>query len=146
MVSSTLHTCLAALWLAAAGLTASAEAQSFDRPKLPKLTPPTGQPMPELVVSYLQGGADDCAAAAAAAQIAGSGSFFVNSTLATTNLYNRDVWFVWTASADGTVFMGLCGTTPADTLLFAYPYNGGACPVQGAPSLAQNAPGTTANL
>jgi hypothetical protein len=138
MVSSTLHTCLAALWLAAAGLTASAEAQSFDSPKLPKLTPPTGQPMPELVVSYLQGGADDCAAAAAAAQIAGSGSFFVNSTLATTNLYNRDVWFVWTASADGTVFMGLCGTTPADTLLFAYPYNGGACPVQGAPSLAQN--------
>jgi hypothetical protein len=138
MVSSTLHTCLAALWLAAVGLTASAEAQSFDSPKLPKLTPPTGQPMPELVVSYLQGGADDCAAAAAAAQIAGSGSFFVNSTLATTNLYNRDVWFVWTASADGTVFMGLCGTTPADTLLFAYPYNGGACPVQGAPSLAQN--------
>ncbi len=124
--------------LVAASLVAPAGAQTFDSPKLPKLQPPAGNPTAEMLVSHLQGGSDTCAAATSAAQIAGSGSFFVNSTLATTNLYNRDVWFVWTASVDGVVFMGLCGSTPADTLLFAYPFNGGACPVQGAPTLAQN--------
>jgi hypothetical protein len=124
--------------LAATLLAIPAAAQTFDSPKLPKLTPPSGPPTPELLVSNLLGGSDSCAGAAAAAPIAGSGSFFVNSTLATTELYNRDVWFAWTATVDGTVFMGLCGSTPADTLLFAYAWNGGACPVQGVPALASN--------
>ena len=119
-------------------LAVPAVAQTFDSPKLPKLQPPAGNPTPQQLVSNLQGGADTCAAAATSAQIAGSGSFFVNSTLAASDTYNRDVWFLWTASTDGVVYMGLCGSTPADTLLFAYPYNGGACPATGAPSLAQN--------
>ncbi len=83
---------------------------------------------------------DDCLAASA---IAGQGSFAFDNTLATTGLEGQteyicyewgnsavadDVWYTWTADANGTATISTC-TSTVDTKIGAYP--GAGCPTAG---------------
>jgi|GEM_PF-1662912 len=82
------------------------------------------------------GGADDCSAAE---PISGEGAFDFDTTTATTDglahpacdffgndtIFN-DVWFLWTAEADGATTIETCGGTALDTKLAVY--NAAACP------------------
>ena len=102
--------------------------------------------------SSCTGCADDCSAPEA---IAGQGAFPFSAVTATTgaegqnevlcysfgsSAVDNDVWFEWTANADGIATLSTCNDASADTKIAAYP--AGGCPVDGS-SLACNddAPG-----
>lgn len=86
-------------------------------------------------------GSDSCSTATT---ISGQGNFAFNSSSATTGSQgqneaacnqfgtmgiDRDVWFVWTAPADGFATLSLCGTVGFDSKVAAYP--GAGCPAAG---------------
>ena len=89
-------------------------------------------------ISQVVGGSDDCASAAA---ISGQGLFAFDNSSATTGSEGQseascyifgnsavanDVWFAWTADANGVAQITTCNRTPVDTQLAAYP--GSSCP------------------
>jgi len=94
-------------------------------------------PTPLVLVALLSApaaaqGSDACGAAQ---PIAGTGAFAVDTTQATTDgaadgcgengLIHNDVWFLWTAGADGAVRVDTCAAADYDTTLAVYP--GGPC-------------------
>ncbi|MEE2938824.1 MAG: hypothetical protein VX460_00435 [Planctomycetota bacterium] len=83
-----------------------------------------------LVTEIGSGGSDDCAAAD---PITGTGTFSFDCAAATTDgradplcdvggqsQIEGDVWFLWTAPADDSFIVSLCGSTDADTRLAVY--------------------------
>lgn len=86
--------------------------------------------------TFLAGGSDDCANAAAASSILGTGNFAVSTLGATTggapqpaNAIRNDVWLYWTAGASGMARLATCGGAGADTVIAAWTANNGtACP------------------
>jgi hypothetical protein len=95
-----------------------------------------------LTLSLSAQGSDNCATPTV---ITGQGSFPFNNGSATTgpqgqneSLCNQfgttgianDVWFTWTANADGTATMSMCGGATFDTKIAAY--NGSGCPTSSA--------------
>ena len=124
-------------------LAATANAQlATGRARAPGTQPPT---LPAL--SQVVGGSNDCASPDA---IAGQGLFPFDNSTATTGSEGQsesscyifgnsavanDVWFVWTADADGIAQVATCNQTTVDTKLAAYP--GSSCPANGT-SLACN--------
>ena len=87
------------------------------------------------------GGGDSCNAPD---QIVGEGSFLFDNTAATTGTEGQseslclafgtsgigtDVWFEWSATADGPVRLYTCSQTGTDTKIAVYP--GSGCPVSG---------------
>lgn len=87
------------------------------------------------------GGTDDCVTPM---PIAGQGTFSFDQTTATTGTQGQseslcfafgtsaienDVWFCWTADADGCAEVSTCGVTATDTKIAAYP--GCGCPASG---------------
>ena len=86
-------------------------------------------------------GSDDCASATG---IAGEGTFSFDTTASTTGTegqneaicyffgssgIDNDIWYEWTADADGTATIETCGLTGADTKLAIY--GGSGCPADG---------------
>jgi hypothetical protein len=118
-------------------LAATSHAQlATGRTGVPSTQPPT---LP--TISQVVGGSDDCATADA---IAGQGLFAFDSSAATTGTEGQaeascyifgnsavanDVWFSWTADADGIAQVATCNESTVDTKLAAYP--GGSCPTDG---------------
>jgi hypothetical protein len=77
-------------------------------------TATTVTPLP--VGAFLVGGSDDCSTAQAQNSISGTGTFSVDTTIATTGapvgscgLMGRDVWFYYTATSTGTAVVETCG-------------------------------------
>jgi hypothetical protein len=98
-------------------------------------------------MSLVFGGSDDCSTADA---ISGQGLFAFDNSAATTgaegqaeslcyvfgtSVVSNDVWFSWTADADGVAQVSSCNQTSVDTKLAAY--SGSACPADGS-SIACN--------
>ena len=98
-------------------------------------------------MSLVFGGSDDCSTADA---ISGQGLFAFDNSAATTgaegqaeslcyvfgtSVVSNDVWFAWTADADGIAQISSCNQTSVDTKLAAY--SGSACPADGS-SIACN--------
>ena len=117
--------------------TASASAQ-FVAGKTANPTPATPS---NVSMALVFGGSDDCSSADA---ISGQGLFaFDNSAASTgtegqaealcyvfgTSVVSNDVWFSWTADADGVAQISSCNQTSVDTKLAAYP--GSSCPTAG---------------
>ncbi len=79
---------------------------------------------------------DDCVNASTAAQIAGYGSFPVDTTAATPGLptgscgpMGNDVWFRWTAPSTGTAVVSTCGGVTGDSIIAVWADAGpGLCP------------------
>src|SRR5690606_27373697 len=86
-----------------------------------------------LTIEIAQGsGSDECVGAE---QIAGTGTFAFDNTLATTSFdgqdctsgaINNDLWFSWTAPSTGVFRVETCGLTTWDTELAVY--EGPTCP------------------
>lgn len=95
-------------------------------------------------------GDDDCSSAQSSSAIAGEGTFFFDTSSATTvgpdhaacDFFaqpgiDHDVWFCWTAPCDGDVTIETCGQTTIDTKLAVYD-NCTTCPPTDAALLACN--------
>jgi len=97
----------------------------------PKLAGPS---TPQLLVSSLVGGSDNCATAAANDAISGLGTFSVTNAGATNGAPDGpgcvstqlDVWLYWTSTVTGTVIIDSCGGIGADSVLAVW--NDGASP------------------
>ena len=102
---------------------------------------PTPQAGSTTTMSLIFGGSDDCSTADA---ISGQGLFAFDNSAATTgaegqaeglcyvfgtSVVSNDVWFSWTANADGVAQISSCNQTSVDTKLAAY--SGSACPANG---------------
>lgn len=130
-----MHNQIPSFAIASCLLASSAAAQTWDSSKLPK-PPHANGPAATLVggsgSNLLPGGSDDPASAVSANAITGSGTFAVDSTLATTGTpvascggMGTDVWFYWTAAASGISTINLCGSAD-DTVLAVWSSVGGA--------------------
>jgi hypothetical protein len=123
--------------------TASADAQFVAG----RASAPTPQAGSTTTMSLVFGGSDDCSTADA---ISGQGLFAFDNSAATTgaegqaeslcyvfgtSVVSNDVWFSWTADADGVAQVSSCNQTSVDTKLAAY--SGSACPADGS-SIACN--------
>jgi len=125
------------LLCAAATAQTSVSQKPLPRKPQPTITPPSGG---------WYGGGDDCTAPTA---IAGQATFNYDNSAATTGVegqiesncdafgttgIDNDVWFEWTADADGNAVIETCGSAD-DTKIAAYP--AGGCPADGS-SIACN--------
>jgi hypothetical protein len=98
--------------------------------ELAKLTPPATNPLPPAPAN----GSDDCLNAAANDAISGTGTFPVDTTVATDGgtpspsctACHKDVWFQYTATGNGTVTVSACGSTTSDTVIAVW--SGAGCP------------------
>ncbi|HJP01227.1 MAG TPA: hypothetical protein QF764_05615 [Planctomycetota bacterium] len=134
---------LSLLALAAFLPNAGAQTAAKQKPFTPKMasTPPASVMVPAPNPGGYLGGTDSCATPT---PIAGQATFPFDSTAATTgpegqseslcyafgtSAVDFDVWFCWTADADGQANMTMCNGATHDTKIAAYPACG--CPTQG---------------
>ncbi len=98
--------------------------------QLAQQTPPVTFQFP----SSPANGSDDCLNAAANDAISGTGTFPVDTSVATDgatpsascHIVHNDVWFQYTATGSGIVTVSACGSTTVDTVLAVW--SGAGCP------------------